>query len=210
MKPHELYRQEQSMKIALKMKHQQYCDYFYRDCLGKRYNTFMKMFRYLDTIPNPLIVETGISRMLNNYMGDGHSTLLFDEYLNFFKESGQLISIDIDKHNCLFTAQLLSNKSKVICSDSISILHHLSTDSSFTKIDLLYLDSYDLDWKNPHPSALHSIKEFLAIYPKIKPGTLVVIDDNNKGIGNGTYVVDYMNNINKRPYFDEYQIGWIW
>lgn len=207
---YEKYISEQLDRVKLNIPHTEYCDRFYGGCLGKRYITFKQIFEYLNEIDDPLVVETGISRIVNNYCGDGNSTLIFDEYLNFFKKSGKLITIDIDKSKCDYTAPLLSERSTVICSDSVVALHGLSIDYTFPKIDFLYLDSYDVDWDNPHPSALHHFKELLAVFSKLKPGTLIVVDDHDNGRGKGKYIAEYMNNINKIPYFDEYQIGWIW
>lgn len=203
------YKKEQFQTLTSGSKiHSEYFNLY--TGLTKRHSTFKKIFEYLDTIPNPNIVETGISRSINNYSGDGHSTLLFDEYLQFFKNAGALTSIDINKTTCDFTTQMLSPKSTVICSDSVNALNVLGNNTQFPTIDLLYLDSYDVDWNNPHNSALHHFKELLAISPKIKRGTLIVVDDHDHGKGKGKYIEDYMNHINKLPYFNEYQIGWIW
>jgi hypothetical protein len=208
MNYHEYYKQNQNNNIKSNMSHDEYFENY--QGLSHRFSTFKKMFRYLDNISSPLIVETGISRMIDNYTGDGHSTLLFDEYLHFFKKSGMLISIDIDQNKCDFTAPLLSSKSTILCSDSVIALNSISNNSNLPSIDLLYLDSYDVDWNNPHPSALHHFKELLSIQPKLKSGTLIVVDDHDHGRGKGKYIAEYMNDINKTPYFDEYQIGWIW
>jgi hypothetical protein len=208
MNHYESYKQNQNDAIKPNMSHDEYFEKYHE--LAHRFYTFKKMFRYLDNISSPLIVETGISRKINSYTGDGHSTLLFDEYLHFFKKSGMLISIDIDQKTCDFTAPLLNDKSTIICSDSVIALNFISKNSDLSTIDLLYLDSYDVDWENPHPSALHHFKELLAIQPKLKPGTLIVVDDHVQGRGKGKYIAEYMTHINKVPYFDEYQIGWIW
>lgn len=206
---HELYKTQQLERVNLNLTHHNFCDRFYSGCLGKRYVTFLKMFEFLNKIKTPIIIETGISRMIDNYAGDGHSTLLFDEYLHFFKKSGHLYTVDIEQDLCDFTAPLLTNKSTVICSDSIVALHTISN-SNIPPIDLLYLDSYDVDWDDPHPSALHHLKELVSIAPKLKTGTLIVVDDHDQGKGKGKYIAEYMNSLNKPPYFNEYQIGWIW
>ena len=54
------------------------------------------------------------------------------------------------------------------------------------------------------------MKELLAIYPKIQKGTLIVVDDNANDKGKGQMVKDFMKNIGINPYFDEYQIGFIY
>jgi hypothetical protein len=205
----DIYKQDQHRRISNESKiHSEYYNLY--TGLAHRFNTFKQIFKYLDTISNPVIVETGISRSINNYTGDGHSTLLFDEYLHFFKMSGSLTTIDINPSTCEFTKQILSSKSTVICSDSINALNDLSNDPQFPLIDFLYMDSYDVDWNNPHPSAFHHVKELLAILPKLKRGTLIVVDDHDNGKGKGKYIAEYMSHINKVPYFNEYQIGWIW
>ena len=48
--------------------------------LNDREISFRKIFKYLDSLPNPIIiVETGCLRVKDNFL-DGQSTLLFDKY----------------------------------------------------------------------------------------------------------------------------------
>ena len=148
-----------------------------------------------------------MARQENNYGGDGLSTILFDEYLNY--RDGKIISVDIDPQVVSFAASKISSKAELICSDSVSYLYNLSKQET-PKLDLLYLDSFDLSWDKPHPSSLHHVKELLAVMHKVTPGTLIVVDDNNRGAGKGQYIADFMENTGKVKYFDEYQIGWIW
>ena len=75
-------------------------------------------------------------------------------------------------------------------------------------IDLLYLDSYDLDWNNPIPSALHHMKELCAIISKLKKGCIILIDDNNNNIGKGQFVSNFLDNIGAKQLFSEYQIAY--
>jgi len=44
--------------------------------------------------------------------------------------------------------------------------------------NLVHLDSWDLDLKNPFPSALHGWREFEAIENKMPIGSILIIDDN--------------------------------
>ena len=48
------------------------------------------------------------------------------------------------------------------------------------KIDLLYLDSWDVEWSNPNPSGLHGLAEFLSASSHMKKGSLLLIDDTPK------------------------------
>jgi hypothetical protein len=190
MNYHEYYKQNQNNNIKSNMSHDEYFENY--QGLSHRFSTFKKMFRYLDNISSPLIVETGISRMIDNYTGDGHSTLLFDEYLHFFKKSGMLISIDIDQNKCDFTAPLLSSKSTILCSDSVIALNSISNNSNLPSIDLLYLDSYDVDWNNPTPAAAHHLAELKIVWPLLQPGSIVAVDDNRNGHGKGEQVAAHM------------------
>ena len=86
--------------------------------------------------------------------------------------------------------------------------YHSSSIWSY-RSDNLILDSFDLDWNNTHPSSLHHLKELTTVYSKLKPGCLIVVDDNHNGLGKGQYVADFLSNVNDRLYFNEYQIGYI-
>ena len=63
------------------------------------------------------------------------------------------------------------------CDDSVSFLKKWSAVNVNVKIDLLYLDSWDLDLYNSVPSALHGLAEFLAVSNNLQSGSLLLIDD---------------------------------
>ena len=71
---------------------------------------------------------------------------------------------------------MVSDKTKVVCSDSVKFLWSLPKDK---KIDFLYLDSYDILRHDPHPSQLHHVKEMCANIDKLKKGSIVCIDDHD-------------------------------
>lgn len=175
--------------------------------LGERENTFRMMFDYLNSLDKDkyLIVETGTTRLENNITGDGSSTIMFDLYCNTEK-NGLVYTVDIDPSACELVRKKTSPKTMVCLNDSVKFL---ATFPNPEDIDLLYLDSFDLDWGNPHPSSLHHLKELTAVYSKLKSGCLIVVDDNHRGLGKGQYVVDFLNNVNDKIYFDAYQIGYI-
>lgn len=175
--------------------------------LGSRTSTFKMMFEYLDSLNKDkyLIVETGTTRYTNNIEGDGASTFMFDLYCNTEK-NGIVYTVDIDPQACENVRNHTSPKTIVCLNDSVKFL---STFPNPEDIDLLYLDSFDLDWNNPHPSSLHHLKELTTVYSKLKPGCLIVVDDNHNGLGKGQYVADFLSNVNDRLYFNEYQIGYI-
>ena len=179
--------------------------------LNKRADTFQQIFDYLERIchnVDPVIVETGTYREENNYEGDGCSTLLFDQYVA--AHGGILWSVDNDQKACDL-ALSATDHAIVVCQDSVEFLSSLEG-----KVDLLYLDSYNIiQWTDDWAPAAHHLKELLAARHCIKPGTLVVIDDNivtpeGKRLGKGRLVYELVESIGGEPYFDSYQVGWIW
>lgn len=177
--------------------------------LGARKETFEKIFAHLDSCDEPIIVETGTYREENNYTGDGCSTLLFDNYIDI-RGKGQLISIDIDPGACEL-ARTSTKHAEVIESDSVEAL-----DTMHGHVSLLYLDSYNItDWNHDWAPASHHLKELFAASALLGPNTLIVVDDNIKAPdgrrhGKGRLVYELMESLGVEPYFDSYQIGWIW
>lgn len=177
--------------------------------LGAREHTFQKIFDYLDECHKPIIVETGTYREENNYTGDGCSTLLFDNYIDIRGE-GQLISVDIDPLACDLASKNTKHAEVVEC-DSVEFLDTLQGGC-----DLLYLDSYNItNWYDDWAPAAHHLKELFAAHQLLNPGTLIVVDDNiktpeNKRLGKGRLIYELMDSLGIEPYFDSYQVGWIW
>ena len=113
--------------------------------------------------------------------------------------------------------------------DSVLFLSKLAAQFRATgaSIDLLYLDSFDLDWDNPAPSAAHHLKELAAISPVIRTDTLVVVDDAPCSSflmiddrqqatlvrpptvsGKGLLVAEYAAAVNATLQFSHYQVAW--
>ena len=176
--------------------------------LNKRADTFNQIFDYLERIVDPVIVETGTYREENNYEGDGCSTLLFDQYVA--AHGGILWSVDNEQKACDL-AITETDHAIVVCQDSVEFLASLEG-----KVDLLYLDSYNItDWNHDCEPAAHHLKELFAARHCLKPGTLIVIDDNivtpqGKRLGKGRLVYELFEALGGEPYFDAYQVGWIW
>ena len=199
--------------------------------LGVRANGFRKIFQHLERTasPNPLIVETGCARGVDNWSGDGKSTVLFDQYLSH-KGSGNLYSVDIDPGATQYARSATGPRTQVDTSDSVQHLHKLTRQFMETARvpDLLYLDSLDVNYANPVDSAVHHLKEFCAVYPCLGPNTLVAIDDCPKSLlgwrtpenryylmgtamesGKGKFLIDFLRTIGATSYFEEYQVGFI-
>jgi hypothetical protein len=111
------------------------------------------------------IIETGTSAWGTD------STRLWDSYIRVF--GGSLNSVDIRREASRRLKWQLSKKSCLLVNDSVDFLSNESNQPA----DLYYLDSWDLDLSNPLPSAQHCLREFIAIAPFLKTGTLILIDD---------------------------------
>ena len=113
---------------------------------------------------NYIIVETGCSAHGTK------STLIWDAFVK--KYGGNVFSVDLNNKAVDLTNRSTSERTKVICSNSLDYLPTLEK-----KIDFLYLDSYDVDFLNPGKSAEHHLKEFNCVRHLIHDNTVVLIDD---------------------------------
>jgi hypothetical protein len=113
------------------------------------------------------ILETGTASHGTN------STILFDSYVSTF--GGTVITVDSRLTPLLKTKDSCSSSTRFYCNDSIKLIKKLVR--SGTKVDLIYLDSLDLDLNTPVDSALHALGEFLACVPLLKQGTILLVDD---------------------------------
>jgi len=181
----------------------------YAERLGKRKDTFETMFKHLINQRKPFytIVETGCMRDKNNFEGDGCSTFLFDEFVNYHE--GMVSSVDLDEKAVELCSTYLSERTNVTHGDSLEFLAGLS-EEEMGKIDLLYLDSMDLDVERPKVSAHHHALELNTIYNFLRRGCLIVVDDNfSKDCGKGMFVRQFLDEMGDKCLFDDYQIGYV-
>jgi hypothetical protein len=198
--------------------------------LADRAASFELMFRRLDQQPGPMtIVETGCTRQAGNWAGDGQSTVLFDTYVQNRCTHSRVFSVDIDPQAVAQCQRLVSAQTTVCCADSVGFLHQLGAQLQVQNrhIDLVYLDSYDVDFAYWFVSAAHHLKELTAIVPWITDQTLVVVDDSglapvvvqhspehmtvarHGGIGGkGRLVAEYAAAVGAHQEFCLYQVGW--
>lgn len=179
-----------------------------------RADSFLLIFQELEKmkLDNYYIVETGTTRADHGHLAfgdDGASTYIFDKFINYY--DGEVNSVDISKPNVEYCRSVVSEKTKVFCSDSVKFLWSLPKTK---KIDFLYLDSYDIEKDNPHPSQLHHVKELCASMDKLKSGSIVAVDDHDAfftggKIGKGNYVKDFMDDIGATLVYEGYQIVWV-
>ncbi|MBA2589719.1 MAG: class I SAM-dependent methyltransferase [Alphaproteobacteria bacterium] len=197
--------------------------------LALRANTFRTMFEYLDRLNRPVnIIETGCARV-NDWSGEGQSTILFDKYIHHHAAESKLYSVDINKSAIDYASTFTGPKTTLTSDDSVKYLARLTADFLMKDrtADLVYLDAYDLDWHHWYPSAAHHLMELCAVLRILRKDTLVVVDDcansayfvrgQNNAInfisppiigGKGRMVAEFAARIGAKVEFAEYQAGW--
>ena len=177
--------------------------------LYQRAHGFNLVFAHLESLNQSEyhIIETGTMRNPGNWK-DGQSARLFTEFVQH--HGGSVRSVDIDPVAVAAARNAIqSDQFQSTCMDSVL---YLATQLDLDRVDLFYLDSYDVKWNDDHASAQHHLQEFQVIEPSLKPGALVVIDDNSrfqdsrKRTGKGHYIADYLSAKGIEPVNDAYQI----
>ena len=204
--------------------------------LDQREISFRKVFKYLDSQPTPIIiVETGCLRVKDNFL-DGQSTLLFDKYTLSRGEQSKVHTVDINPNSTKVCKQVVSENVGITTDDSVRYLNNLTNNflKNKTKVSMFYLDSFDVDWRYPYPSAAHHLKELVAINKVLNEDTLLVVDDSpavgnltqNENLpdqpwkilsspsppptigGKGFLVHEYTSHVGAKLVFSHYQAAW--
>jgi hypothetical protein len=150
--------------------------------LGIRKDTFLEIFTHLEKKESKqfCIIETGASRGgPNDLNGNGSSTFLFDKFINFY--DGKVISFELNKSTVDMVNSGVSEKTTVICKDSIEGIISLMN-SNIYEIDLLYLDSLDTKFDSDNDSAEHALNEFRNAIFYLRNKSLILIDDTPSNI----------------------------
>lgn len=143
-----------------------------------RYPTFKIALNLFHQIHGEIMVETGTTRMANDW-GAGMSTVLLGDYCKAY--GGKLITVDISEPNIRFcqTATILYKDAiEYVVSDSLKFL----AEYSGKPIDLLYLDSFDFpldEFEDCLPSQEHNLKEFQLAEAKLAKTCILLLDDND-------------------------------
>lgn len=147
------------------------------------------------------IIETGCLRLAGNWSGDGQSSYLFDRFIHNYSNC-KLDIYDISPASIEAARKAVNHKNTTLhTQDSVEGLWKYTD-----PVDVLYLDSFDVDFNNTHPSAFHHVKELCAIMKNITPGALIMVDDNINNKGKGQYIYEFMKNIGAEILYDGYQV----
>ena len=156
-----------------------------RNRLGKRETAFTY---FVDHLPeNPVIVETGSLRSPGNVDGDGNASMLFDELT---RDGGKVYSIDIDAGCGVNLQEHCGPQVQFVKQDSCEAVGHLS--HIVKRVDLLYLDSLDVDFAADDPAARHALRECQYSLRMLDKNSLIAVDDNDfEGRGKGRLVSEF-------------------
>lgn len=151
----------------------------YTDFGESRLKFIKKIYNHFLTLDRPInILETG-SGHCDHTQTFTSMTYIFAYILNSLK-GGSLLTIDINETNLNKCKQSTKEFSHIInykLGDSVDVLRNL--DENYVKsLDLVILDSYDLNLFDPNPSGIHHLQELLALYNKLNKNCLIAIDDN--------------------------------
>lgn len=113
------------------------------------------------------IIETGTSAW------GADSTRLWDEYARY--SEGRVRSVDLRPDPSMQLSGKLSKNTELSIGDSVEFLQSLYDNKE--SVDLIYLDSYDVDWENPVPAELHGEAEFKIAMELVRVGGIILIDD---------------------------------
>lgn len=165
-------------------------DDFYPHLGGRRDTQRLALTIIEQLSSNPLFVETGTTRMKNDW-GAGMSTLLFGKYVA--NNGGRVITVDISERNmdvCKEVTKDLASHITYVIEDS-----HKWLSQCDKVIDFLYLDSLDTPIEGDASEAQeHNLKEFLLAERLLNERAVIMIDDvgfANGGKGAKTH--DYLN-----------------
>jgi hypothetical protein len=115
-----------------------------------------------------LILETGTSAWGTD------SSRLWASYVRSC--GGSFATVDIRTEPSA-TLPDLNGVAQFHVGDSIQFLHDFKFPSEFSSVDLVYLDSWDLDLSDPDPSMEHGLAEWKATERLLGKGSVVMIDD---------------------------------
>ena len=151
-----------------------------------------KIYHHFVSLNRPInILETGCGHTSTTETF-ASMTYIFASILNNLK-GGSLLTVDINENNLNKCKEITKDFSHIInykLGDSLDVLRNLNEDY-VKSLDLIILDSYDLNLFNPNPSGIHHLQELLALYNKINKDCFIAIDDNFLP---GTWVEWYWDN----------------
>lgn len=179
--------------------------------LSRRRNNFRMMvehvLKFSDTHELAHIIETGSAWDLDNWEGQGQSTLIWDWLIENCTDRGiHAYSIDITPAS-VENSQKQTSHVEYRCADSVITLNV----ADVSHCGLLYLDSYDWTSEKNLESSFHHMAELATVWAKLPKGCMIVVDDRHGDMKGKHWMVEaFLSEYLKiKPVFRNHQIGWI-
>lgn len=175
----------------------------FRRRLERRAIAFEFIYHRLASLERPVkIVETGCARQVDNWGGDGQSTLVWDWILQQVGGSG--VSFDISPESVAY-AQAQVSLMVVKQQDSVIGLREITEPE---QIDFLYLDSFDLTDGIDSPT--HHLAELTSVYHRLRSGCVIAVDDCvNEQHGKHRFVRGWLASMGVQPIIESYVSVWV-
>ena len=142
--------------------------------LGKRFNSISMGLNWYLGHNGKIIIETGTSRLIGNWEGDGCFTVIAGSIAK--ATNTKLWTCDLLKDHidaAKFMTREFKDNIEYVEGDSVAFL-----ESVLCPIDFLYLDSMDfVIGGDPNPAQDHCLKEYLAAKENLHSNSIVIIDD---------------------------------
>jgi len=140
--------------------------------LAHREKTILRAIEIVRERKPKIIVETGTQSTMLVY-AHGISTLIWAALAE--EVGAEFYSVDIDQESIEKGKEITDGYDvKYVCSDSVPFLKKFNQDIGF-----LYLDSQDFSEGSEAVSREHQLKEIQAAWPRLSPGTGILLDDCN-------------------------------
>ncbi len=179
-------------------------DRAFRSKVGEkhRWPAFKLIAYYLLAKQEPVhIAETGSAREVENWGGDGQSTQVWNWIIA--RTGGSIVSFDINPKAVAY-AKSVAPLADVQCIDSVQGLRMIPHPE---QLDFLYLDSFDLTPGIESPT--HHLAELASIYPRLRSGCLIAVDDcKSEAHGKHRFVRDWLLGLGVRPLLESYVTVW--
>lgn len=172
--------------------------------LAHRMEGFSILFQELCKLTYGVIIETGTTRNLKNFLGDGCSTY----WWNLAAQKNQnlkVFSVDINAENCALSSSAFRNV-EVVHFDSVSWLEKFEEKE---KIKLIYLDSFDWSPALNAESAFHHFSELASVWASLPSGCIIAVDDcHGVQFGKHWMIEFFLKHLGIDPIYRGYQIIW--
>ena len=154
------------------------------------------------------ILETGTARIVDNWEGDGQSTLVWDKIAQINQDRVSVLSIDCNPE-AIDAAWTQTNFVEYRGGDSLTALRSLSA-KILAETYLVYLDSMDWHESLNLDSAFHALSELAVIYHALPSGCMVMVDDaHGPNAGKHWMVEMFFAKQQITPVRKHYQFSWI-